>query len=504
MVRRDDETRAANEGGTRRPEPVEAGPAKVAAAAAGRRPAGRRRPRGATALFALALGAAPAAARADDQTAAEAAFVQGKRLMKEGKTAEACASFALSQKLDPQWGTQYNLALCYEQQGKVASAWGLFRELAQRDNNAVRRKDSARRADAIEPRLTKLLVTKRGQTPGLVLTRDGRDITTLIGFEDPIDPGRYRLVATAPGHREHVVEVEVRADRGAVVTVEIPPLERSPAAEPGPTQPGDRHADPGADDPDDADGEPVDGITRGRGRAWAGIGVAGAGGVALGVGLVFGARARARWSEVQALCGPELLCANQADYDRARALVSDTRAAGNASTVLVGAGARAPAARPPARSVAARTIPATPTATAAPGTRRCSTPAGATTSASPGAWSARSAARNRRAAWGWSAPPAPTAAGSLASRIPPARRPWSAPPPAARWAAAARPPPTAAPDGPATCHPARPPAPAATRPTAPATDKPAPPPPTAATASPAPAAPAASRGRTLLLYFFVS
>ena len=83
-------------------------------------------------ITAVALAAARPAARADDtvdKPAAEAAFLRGKELMKEGYLAEACDAFARSQRLDPQLGTQYNLALCYEQLGRTASAWALYREL---------------------------------------------------------------------------------------------------------------------------------------------------------------------------------------------------------------------------------------------------------------------------------------------------------------------------------------------------------------------------------------
>ena len=90
-------------------------------------------------------------AHADDKAAAESAFLRGRELLKAGKVAEACDSFARSEKLDPQMGTRYNLALCYEQEGRLASAWGLFRELAQRDTNSARKKDSTTRAAAIAP-----------------------------------------------------------------------------------------------------------------------------------------------------------------------------------------------------------------------------------------------------------------------------------------------------------------------------------------------------------------
>jgi hypothetical protein len=273
----------------------------------------------------------------ENKAAASAAFDRAKQLMDGGDTEAACEQFARSQELDPQFGTQYNLALCYEQQGRIASAWLLFRDVAQLDSNAKRKKDSARRASALEPKLTRLLVTTTGATPGLVVTRDGVDVTRLVGVEDPIDPGHYQLVASAPGYANQVVDVEVHADKGAVVTVKIPALEEEAVEEPDhPDVTPDTHARR-IEEPDDGP-SPYRGHP-GRGRKLAGIGVAGVGVVALGVGLVFGAKASSSWSEVEDLCGADLRCSNDADYQRAQGLVSDTRSAGNLSTILVGVGA---------------------------------------------------------------------------------------------------------------------------------------------------------------------
>src|SRR5882724_4165659 len=65
-----------------------------------------------------------------DPAAAQALFDEGRALMKTQRFAEACPKLKESQRLDPGIGTQFRLADCYEQQGKIASAWAAFLEVA--------------------------------------------------------------------------------------------------------------------------------------------------------------------------------------------------------------------------------------------------------------------------------------------------------------------------------------------------------------------------------------
>ena len=92
-------------------------------------------------VFCAAIGVAsvtsvgvPSLARADsslaDKAAAQSLFDEGRKLMTEGKFAQACPKLAESQKLDPGVGTQFNLADCYERLGQTASAWAGFLEAA--------------------------------------------------------------------------------------------------------------------------------------------------------------------------------------------------------------------------------------------------------------------------------------------------------------------------------------------------------------------------------------
>ena len=73
---------------------------------------------------ALILWAAPAA-HADenaDAVTSRTLFDEARRLMAEGKYAEACLELEQSQKLRSGIGTQFNLAECYEKTGRIASA----------------------------------------------------------------------------------------------------------------------------------------------------------------------------------------------------------------------------------------------------------------------------------------------------------------------------------------------------------------------------------------------
>ena len=115
------------------------------------------------------------AAYADKITEAEELFRRGKAFTAQGKHAEACPMYDESHRLDPQMGTLLNVALCHEQVGRTASAWGEFRAVEQQARAASppredRVKLAREHADKLEPRLSRIkVVVPAGARPsGLV------------------------------------------------------------------------------------------------------------------------------------------------------------------------------------------------------------------------------------------------------------------------------------------------------------------------------------------------
>ena len=168
------------------------------------------------ALFALLLLGATTAL-ADDRARAEQLFQEGRALMEQGKTAEACAKLEASDKLDAATGTELNLAMCWEKLGKTASAWSLFVQLSTTQKGA-RARFAADHAARLRPLLSMLVVTVA--TPNAYVTVDGVTLPVAeYGVAVPVDPGPHVVDASAAGkHFHRAVNVGTSA---ATVTVAV-------------------------------------------------------------------------------------------------------------------------------------------------------------------------------------------------------------------------------------------------------------------------------------------
>jgi hypothetical protein len=180
------------------------------------------------ALPTRALAAESRAQRASpaEVAAAQALFEQGRDLLRQGKASEACPKFEESQRLDPGLGTQFNLASCYEQVGKLASAYALFTEVAataHASGQNERERVARTRAEAVRPKLTKLaIVVPEGEAGEIEIQRDGVAVgEAQWGFPVPVDPGVHHVTASGPGVGIWATDIDVPSD-GAVHRVTIP------------------------------------------------------------------------------------------------------------------------------------------------------------------------------------------------------------------------------------------------------------------------------------------
>lgn len=173
------------------------------------------------------LGSLPARAQSASAQA-RVLFGEARKLMNKGRFDEACPKLEESLRLDHGIGTQFNLAHCWEQIGRTASAWGLFLDVASAAATAGQRKREAaarERADALEPQLARLLIEVSDPVSGLTVLRSGETVGRASwGTAMPVDPGTQRIEASAPDRLPWSKEVDVDVP-GATVSVAIPALE---------------------------------------------------------------------------------------------------------------------------------------------------------------------------------------------------------------------------------------------------------------------------------------
>lgn len=192
------------------------------------------------ALCLLAL--TPAAYAQGDMAAAEALFQEGRRLMDEGKSDEACPKLEESQRLDPGTGTLWHLGRCYQETGRLAKAWATYHLVAQeakRMNETAKVKAALKRAKELEPKLHKLVieVPEESRVEKLSVTRGGVAVGDgAWGAAVPVDLGELAIEAKAPGYDTWTETIEVSGE-AKVHSITVPPLEKLPEVEVTPPTP---------------------------------------------------------------------------------------------------------------------------------------------------------------------------------------------------------------------------------------------------------------------------
>jgi hypothetical protein len=293
----------------------------------------------ATSLVAIAFIVTTHARAYAQSTEAEALFVDGERLMKQGKLGEACEAFAASNRIESRAGTLVNLGMCRERNGQLASAWSAYKDSLTRVKDPKKQQIANERIAAIEPRLSYLTISvpDESRVDGLTLTRDGALVDPVLWNRAvPIDGGRYVIAGRAPGHEQWSTTVEVPNEQGKI-SVEVPRFKDlkqlittdapKPEVEP-------------ADDEEEPEAAPGTFTTKRK----IALGLAGVGVAAIAGGIVLGMQAKKFEDDAFALCpDPSSPCP---DGDRANDLISkgQSRALfanvsyGAAAASLIGAG----------------------------------------------------------------------------------------------------------------------------------------------------------------------
>jgi hypothetical protein len=190
-------------------------------------------------IAALALPREARCGEVRDPVAAEALFAEGHKLMEERDYARACRKLEESYRLDPVTGAQFALALCHEKEGRLASAWVEFMEVASRANAegyTEREKAAREHAEALRGKLSYLRLEVAPETaslPNLVVTRDGVALGTAAwGTSIPIDAGEHVVMATAPGYEPWTTRftISVEPERSSLLVPELTPRAPPPPA----------------------------------------------------------------------------------------------------------------------------------------------------------------------------------------------------------------------------------------------------------------------------------
>jgi hypothetical protein len=271
-------------------------------------------------------------AHADRELEAQQLFDEGKSLMAEHRLDEACKKFEASHRLAASAATLMNLGACQEAAGRLASAWGTFRQavsLATR-TDPVLVEPSRKRAEALQPRVSSLQidVPASSRVAGLEIMRNGVLLDEAQwGSSQYVDGGEYEIVARAPGTVAWTARVAVATELDRK-EVEIPRLIE--AASDGGGGGGGDAIDPGRGVEARAEGRRRGGMTTLRKAA---IGATAGGVLALVGGVVLGLKANGLQSDSDAIC-PTTTC----NDEEGLRLNRDARSTGTKATILFVAG----------------------------------------------------------------------------------------------------------------------------------------------------------------------
>jgi len=174
-----------------------------------------------------------ASAFAQQPTAAEKAFREGRDAMRKREYGIACDRFGESQRLEAAPGTMFGMAECEEKMGKLAQSWRhvqqVLKDLKPGDPLLPLAQDLA---SALDKRVARLSVKVTADTPDdAKVTVDGVEIA--VGTVLVIDPGEHKVTVRTRvgGEAKHTVLLKAGHSEAFTLSAlvdEAPPVKPDP------------------------------------------------------------------------------------------------------------------------------------------------------------------------------------------------------------------------------------------------------------------------------------
>ena len=253
-------------------------------------------------VIAIGVGAtagASAQGSPGNAAAAEALFQEGRTLLMAGKVDEACPKLEESLRLESATGTLMAVALCHEQQGKLASAWAAFADVEARsrlDGRGDRERTAREHGAALRPRLSTLtleLQKESDEISRVALSIDGVAIGPgAWNVAIPIDGGDHVVGATAAGKKPWNASISIGREhdhKRIVVPLPLAPIDLT-IGRAGPSAPTNQGVVAGAPP------------TGGGWQRIVGLALLGAGGLGLGAAAVLALDANGDYDAAVAEC----------------------------------------------------------------------------------------------------------------------------------------------------------------------------------------------------------
>jgi hypothetical protein len=171
---------------------------------------------------------------------AQALFDSAEELRSARRYDEACPKLEEVVRLVPSGGgAKMALARCYEEAGRLASAWATYvlaANAAKASGQADRAKSAGDRAVALKPRLSALTIAAPpalGELPGVEIKRDGKLLAQVEwGVPVSVDAGAHVITVSAPGKKPMRVALEVKGEATTTVVPLPEGLEDAPVPPP--------------------------------------------------------------------------------------------------------------------------------------------------------------------------------------------------------------------------------------------------------------------------------